>query len=144
MATSVAEAGGEVQWGVIGTMEEVPAGWSMETLMHIEAEGVNAAVLHWGVALLQAYGKKRSTALTEISTSHVGFATDNGAYYYYHTEPNTTYQQTMYDAQTYWESLDVPFRYVWFDSCQCSRTHRAPTHARTDIRAYQTHSAQQS
>jgi hypothetical protein len=39
-----------------------------------------------------------------------------GAYYYYNTEPNVTYQQTITDSLSYMKSLDLPIQYVQFDS----------------------------
>ncbi len=52
----------------------------------------------------------------ELTTSHLGYATDNGAFYYYNVETGESYEQTLIDTQAYWESLDLPFHYVWWDS----------------------------
>lgn len=44
----------------------------------------------------------------DISTRFISYWTDNGAYYYYATEPNKTYQQTVIDAVAYERSIGIP------------------------------------
>ncbi len=41
--------------------------------------------------------------------------TRSGAYYYYHTEPNKTYEDTMLDVKAYLEKAEVPARSLQFD-----------------------------
>ena len=128
MATSVADTGAEVHWGVVGSMQAVPAGWSMDTILYVDGAGVNAAIEHWGDAMLRVYGKDRGVMEAELTTSHLGYATDNGAFYYYDTESGESYETTLLDVQRYWESLDLPFHYVWWDSWWYPAQ---PTHNRT-------------
>ena len=58
---------------------------------------INAAMEEWGALLLQRYGKASGTIgqRRSISLDYLGYYTDNGAYYYYNTEPSKTYEQTM-------------------------------------------------
>jgi hypothetical protein len=50
-----------------------------------------------------------------IST-HLGFDTDNGAYYYYHPENKKTYAETLLDVHAYAEEVGLPYRHVQIDS----------------------------
>lgn len=47
---------------------------------------------------------------------NLGYSTDNGAYYYYQTEPNKTYEQTLYDVKDYADAQGIPYKYVLLDS----------------------------
>ena len=109
MSTSIVDRGSEVGWGVIGSMLSVPAGYTMETMVYVDGGGINSCIEHWGDVMLRVYGKQRSTMWSEVSSTHLGFATDNGAYYYYNTEQGKDYQQTLLDVQAYWQSLGLPF-----------------------------------
>ena len=40
----------------------------------------------------QRHGKATDQPHTDMATNYLGYWMDNGAYYYYHTLPNTTYQ----------------------------------------------------
>ena len=41
---------------------------------------------------------------------------DNGAYYYYQTEPGQTYETTLIDVRHYADQAGIPYRYVLLDS----------------------------
>lgn len=42
--------------------------------------------------------------------NYVIFPEPPGAYYYYNTEKNKTYEETILDVKTYTDSLNIPFR----------------------------------
>lgn len=42
---------------------------------------------NWGGSLLSHYGKSRANLSVDLPTKYLGYWTDNGAYYYYLTEP---------------------------------------------------------
>ena len=44
-------------------------------------QGPNAAVRHWGGLLAERYHKNNSEA-KDFTTTHLGYDTDNGAFYY--------------------------------------------------------------
>ena len=46
----------------------------------------------------------------------LGYSTDNGAYYYYLTEPNRTAEQTLVDVSAYAAAQLIPYSYVLLDS----------------------------
>ena len=51
----------------------------------------------------------------------LGFATDNGAFYSYHTEPARNYADTLDDVAAYAKRTGIPYRYVLLDSWWCVR-----------------------
>jgi hypothetical protein len=116
-ATTVAlhTAGGELAFGVHGTVLSVPAGFSSSAVVTV-GNGINAAMRDWGEFLLQRSGKPRGRWQSDFSLSHLGYTTDNGAYYYYNTEPGKNYQDTILDLHAYMESMKIPIRWVLYDS----------------------------
>ena len=72
MSASIVQEGGTVQVGVVGSMESVPAGWSLETILYYERDGVTACVEHWGDLMLDKYGKVRSDAWDEFTVQYLG------------------------------------------------------------------------
>ena len=59
------------------------------------------------------------TLYTQIIIVHfikTGYSTDNGAYYYYETEPNKNYQETMIDVKAYHDRIGLPTKWVLLDS----------------------------
>ena len=68
----------------MGTVTSVPAGHSLEIIVDFSpGAGVNQAMDAWGAKLMARYGKDRSRAASDVTTTHLGYSTDNGAYYYY-------------------------------------------------------------
>ena len=86
MATSVVpnNVTGVLETGVLGSMYTVPAGFKSESILTFSGDGLTAAMLQWGDALLLRYGRDRATAFeqTQTTTAYIGYSTDNGAYYY--------------------------------------------------------------
>lgn len=48
--------------------------------------------------------------------SCIRFTTDNGAYYYYNTEPGEDYEQTLVAVKAYADKVGLPYKYVLLDS----------------------------
>ena len=88
-ASLAASKAGIAEYGVVGSMKSVPAGYSLSTIAVFGDSGVTNTVLAWGDALLVQYGKLRQAAWEEQTTRYLGYATDNGAYYYV-SHDNTT------------------------------------------------------
>ena len=56
----------------------------------------------WGRMMQQRHGKAPDQPHTDMATNYLGYWMDNGAYYYYHTLPNTTYQvQLLFTVTIY-------------------------------------------
>ena len=47
---------------------------------------------------------------------HPGYWTDNGAHYYYHTLPDSDYEETLLRLRDHFVREDIPVRYIQIDS----------------------------
>lgn len=104
-----------LHYGVMGSVLEVPAGFSLETIFSL-GSGVSNSMDTWGEKLLKRYGKNRTIANSDFTINYLGYSTDNGAYYYYKTEDNKNYEQTIIDVKTYADKEKIPYRHWLMDS----------------------------
>lgn len=71
----------------------------------------------WGEFLQKQYGEKEWNTWEDSTLIFLGYWTDNGGYYYFHTEPNETYEQTMTDFIKQEVTMaGLPIGYVQYDS----------------------------
>ena len=106
-----------LSYGLMGNISSVPRGFSMETMLVHSQRGINAAFTTWGDLMLARSGKTRRGAWErDMTLRSLGYSTDNGAYYYYHTEPGRDYARTIVDVAAYAESQRIPYRYWLADS----------------------------
>ena len=77
---------GVLQYGLLGSVTEIPAGWSSSVILSL-GKAPGAAVRSWGKKLTTFYGKEPALSRADFISTHLGFDTDNGAYYYYNPEP---------------------------------------------------------
>ncbi|CAH1776345.1 unnamed protein product, partial [Owenia fusiformis] len=109
--------GGAVSWGIMGKVNTIPKGFKYSTILHYGSQGYNKAVESWGKVMRQWNGKWNLNAMkNDITINYLGYWTDNGAYYYYNTVPNRTYEETILDAKAYGDKLGIPYRYLQYDS----------------------------
>eukprot|EP01052_Picozoa_sp_SAG31_P008574 SAG31_NODE_436_length_15717_cov_5.420412_1_plen_1054_part_00 len=104
-----------LQGGLMGSVRSVPAGFSLRTTV-VAGAGVNRAMQTWGSGMRQLYQTDRSQVATDITLRELGYSTDNGAFYYYHTEAGKTYEDTLLDVHTYSVAARIPYSYVLIDS----------------------------
>ncbi|XP_041369520.1 uncharacterized protein LOC121383515 [Gigantopelta aegis] len=105
-----------VSWGIMGGVDRVPSGYVYQTIMYYGDDGINTAMSDWGMLMKTYYDKKPDYRGTDLTLVYVGYWTDGGAYYYYNTEPNKTYEQTILDVRDYANRSNIPYRYVQYDS----------------------------
>jgi hypothetical protein len=91
----------------MGSVAVVPAGFTLETVVVLSA-GINKAMDKWGDVLLARSGKVRDAYKRDYSIQWLGYSTDNGAYYYYQTEPGKNYEDTLYDVYDYSKEMKIP------------------------------------
>mmetsp|Transcript_14835 Transcript_14835/g.43962 ORF Transcript_14835/g.43962 Transcript_14835/m.43962 type:complete len:865 (-) Transcript_14835:64-2658(-) len=106
---------GSLTYGVMASVQGLPKAFAYETVV-ILSEGINTAMDAWGDALLAKSGKVRDAYRRDFATQYLGYSTDNGAYYYYQTEPGKDYEDTLYDVADYAKEQKIPYRYVLLDS----------------------------
>ena len=79
-----------LSWGVFGRVRTVPAGHRCSTALQL-GDGINGAMRRWGGALLRRSGKAPNWA-GDFSLNYLGYTTANGAFYYYNTLPDKSYE----------------------------------------------------
>jgi hypothetical protein len=102
-------------FGLNGKIEQIPAGFMHRTILTV-GQGLNETFYNWGSILLDYAGKPRTLPDADVLIQYLGYWTDNGAYYYYITEPNKTYSETMIDVYKYVVSTGLPIKSYQFDS----------------------------
>ena len=67
---------------------------------------------------MQYHGAKERghTHARDYTLQYLGYSTDNGAFYYYHTEAGKNYQETMLDVARYHEEIGLPSKWLLMDS----------------------------
>ena len=83
---------GSLDLGVLGSVGSVPAGFEAEWLMTVD-DGFNSALRKAGAAVLRRAGTaaaKRAHAAADVSLNSLGYATQQGAWYYYNTAPRSS------------------------------------------------------
>ncbi|XP_061171988.1 non-lysosomal glucosylceramidase-like [Saccostrea echinata] len=90
------EKGGNIFCGIMGGVDEVPANFTYSTILFY-ADGINKAFDGWGEFLQKQYGENEWYTWQDDTIIFLGYWSDNGGYYYFKTEPNKTYEQTMID-----------------------------------------------
>lgn len=110
-----AKSGSSLAMGVMGMAERVPPGWSVSFILHY-GDGISPNVQRWGATLRERYGRSDAARSGDMTNAHLGYNTDNGAYYYYETEKGKNYLQTLLDVHKEATRLKLPFRHVLIDS----------------------------
>ncbi|KAL3880433.1 hypothetical protein ACJMK2_032671 [Sinanodonta woodiana] len=108
--------GNSVHWGIMGGVNSVPKDYVYETILFYSPDGVNRAFSEFGRLMKFYYDKDESYRKSDLTINYLGYWTDNGAFYYYNTETNTTYERTMIDVRKYTVVENIPYRYFQFDS----------------------------
>ena len=117
-ATPAPASDGSFCFGLDAPVESVPAGYSLETIVHL-GTGVNAAMKEWGTTMLDKYKTVRPA---DFASEWLGFSTDNGAYYYYGWHPTATtpdysnYEDALTGVHGYAAKEDIPYKHVLLDS----------------------------
>ena len=74
--------------------QNIPAGESLSYLL-VHGASLRAALDTWGRVLQLSSGLERVKERSgDVVTNYLGWWNDNGAFYYYHTLPNMTYEVT--------------------------------------------------
>jgi hypothetical protein len=109
---------GELQWGLMGNLTEIPKNFEFSTILFFGNNGITQTMQDWG-KVLRSYYKKPSAVEArkkDMTLQYLGFTTDNGAYYYYHTDNNETYEETLINVSKYAKQVGLPYQYILLDS----------------------------
>jgi len=108
-------SGGRLQVGLEGDLKTIPAGFEHPVVFYF-GKGIRSSFDDWGALLRKWHGKERSSPDADVGIAYLGYWTDNGAYYYYKTEGDLTYAQTLLAVKADADKLGVPFKYFQLDS----------------------------
>jgi hypothetical protein len=72
----------QVQWGVMGGVTSIPPSFSISFALAC-ASSINAAVHAYGLLLTSSRPRVLASQSSPFELRFLGYATDNGAYYYY-------------------------------------------------------------
>ena len=106
---------GTLRCGWHGDLETVPVGFATE-LAVLAADGPRAALDDWGRLLLDAAGTVRPGRWADALGSKPSYWTDNGAAYWYKTEPGHDVAGSIVAAVDDLRAEDVPIGAVQLDS----------------------------
>ena len=106
---------GEVDSGIMQSIEEMPAGFAHGTLI-VLGKGMNHTFAVWGNALLALGGKKRPANDANVVLAKFGYWTDRGATYYYKFDPQLGYAGTLLALRDEFKKLGLPLGYMQLDS----------------------------
>lgn len=109
------EKNGRINCGIQGEIKSLPADFSQKFILYF-GNGINKPMKRVGDILLKYHNTQRKDLYSDIVCSHLGYWTDNGAYYYYKTEKGLNYEDTMVGIKNYFETKNIPIRYYNFDS----------------------------
>jgi hypothetical protein len=101
----------DLAWGWHGDLDQVPAGFAT-TLGVFTGRSVGEVFERWGAAIRVADISRRSDPLL----THLSYWTDNGAAYWYRTEPGRDITTTLADKVDELDRLGVPVNSVELDS----------------------------
>ena len=107
--------GGGLAWGPMGSIDEVPEGFSYECVAWY-GPGINSNVMAWGGALLDKFGKAKGQSKSDFTNTHLGLSTDNGAYYYYSPGNYSNYSMALPAVYAYAQQEGIPYRHILLDS----------------------------
>ncbi|MHA1336038.1 MAG: hypothetical protein ACTSPW_09825 [Promethearchaeota archaeon] len=106
---------GMINCGFQGEIKTIPEG-TKQTFIIMFNKGINKSFNDLGQLLRKFYNAKVKDRYCSIAVSHLSYWTDNGAYYYYNTEKNMTYEDTMVEVKDYFEKKGIPIKSYNFDS----------------------------
>jgi hypothetical protein len=106
---------GGVRVGWHGDLDSVPEGFTSELALW-SAASPRDALREWGAELQQRYRTARAGRYDDDLGRRPSYWTDNGAAYWYKTEPGRTTTETLVDTVTDLRARSVPFSTVQLDS----------------------------
>jgi hypothetical protein len=101
--------------GLAGSVEKSPEGFTLESIIYF-GKGINSIIESWGALFRKRHGGKIRDPYSNPITSSLGYNTDNGAFYYYNTEPGKNYEDTMIAVREQHKKIDLPIGYYELDS----------------------------
>ncbi len=115
--------GDRIDCGIEGEIDSIQANFTFRFICYF-GKGVNSTFIKWGDILLKFHDAERKSAYADEILSYLGFWTDNGAYYYYRTEPGLSYEETFEKIESYAQTIGLPLQYYQLDSWWYKKAYR--------------------
>jgi hypothetical protein len=109
------EAGRGVRCGWNGDLDAAPAGFATELALWA-GPGPRRALEAWAGALRRRYATRRPSRYADDTVARLSYWTDNGAAYWYRTEPGMDVTQTLAGVAASLRDAKVPVRAFELDS----------------------------
>lgn len=103
MATSFYQINNVFQYGVIGSMSDIPVNYNHSMIAFYLSQGINEGMREWGQAMQRAYNRTNENRLNDLTINYLG----------YHTEQGKNYEETIVDV---FKTISLPIHYIQFDS----------------------------
>jgi len=113
MSTSLSINKRILEYGYMGSIDSIPINSTNSLIIFYSSDGINQLIKQWGKTMQNIYSKTNKYRLNDLTINYLGYYTDNGAYYYYNTEPQMNYEQTIIKIK---ENLSIPIHYIQLDS----------------------------
>lgn len=111
----IPEPGVQVRMGLNGDVDAVPGGFYHRFVV-VKGHGMQRTLEHWGDVMRGDRDKGHVNRYTGPELAYIGYWTDNGAYYYYKTEPGMNEQETMLAVKAEADEIGIPYGYLQLDS----------------------------
>ena len=109
MSTSLNQRDNQLEYGVMGSIVSIPENYNHSMIIFYSSRGINEGIREWGQTMQKVFNRTNKHRLNDVSINYLGYYTDNGGYYYYHTEDGRNYEETMIDIV---KKIQLPFHYV--------------------------------
>ena len=113
MSTSLSKNKNILEYGYLGSIDSIPTNSTNSLIIYYSSSGINKLMIEWGKLMQNVYNKTNQYRLNDLTINYLGYYTDNGAYYYYHTESQMNYEETIILIK---ENLSIPIHYIQLDS----------------------------
>ena len=114
-ASTSMRSDGTIVSGIDSGVVSLPQGFTHQTLL-VAGKGINDTFTAWGATLVSLLGKAAVANDADQSLRSLGYWTDNGANYYYHTEGSLSYQDTLRAVKADFDRQGVRLGYIQLDS----------------------------
>ncbi len=105
----------KVMFGIHSQIGEIPADFSHDSIMVID-NGIRSNFQKWADLLRSYHNLPKKTLNPDLPTTYLGYYTDNGAAYYYHTQKGMKADQTLIAVKKKADELEIPYKYYHLDS----------------------------
>lgn len=114
MVASDSKMGSSVGFGIMGSMKQVEPGMNFDFILHL-SDSINKGFEEWGNLMRTYYNKTYDKLARDITNNYLGYWTDNGMCYWYHSGKQD-YEHKMLEIISTAKEDGLPIKYLDIDS----------------------------